>query len=45
MFKFGFKLDGQTWDVLSDNPADNVTLQQWTDVGSHQQEFNMERVP
>jgi hypothetical protein len=44
-FKFYFKLDGQCWDVVNGSTANNAALQQWTDAGTPQQTFNMERVP
>jgi beta-glucanase (GH16 family) len=44
-YKFYFKLDGQCWDIPNDSGAENTPLQQWNDVGSPQQTFNLERVP
>ena len=44
-FKFYFKLDGQCFDVVNGSTANNAPLQQWTDAGTPQQTFNMERVP
>lgn len=44
-FKFYFKLDGQCWDVANGSSTNNAPLQQWTEAGTPQQTFKMERVP